>query len=190
MAEERQVKLARATGNGASVLDGTQELVVLERLEVVGSDSVDAVANARDFVYGRLQTSAIDIRIPGKAAQLVNLALEFLHDLAAHVPSGENCDDFQQSVDRLACSHVGAVSDVILGLAVKELKAQTRPHPLVERLFVGRHRCLAMRTGLFRSSYHPSVPGSEVQLFCAPRRPQRKFTRLDCGQAVSVAADN
>ena len=120
------------------MLDRTQELAILERLQELRSDSVDLVAACDQVAQDRPEPTGIHFRLALVFLQDADLLVQFLVNFAPDVAAGQDRHDVQQRSDRPPRRPDGIVLVVVQELLVQEFETHECPHALVERLLVFR----------------------------------------------------
>src|SRR6185312_6258896 len=93
----RQIELAGASRNAAAVLDGIEEIRVLERLQVCDARVQQLRAQAGEVRDQGLQTVRVDARLRLELRKLGELPLELLERLRTHVAARGDRQDIDQA---------------------------------------------------------------------------------------------
>ena len=95
--EFRKIELAGAARNRAAVLDRAEEFVVFQRLQVLGTGSIDVRTYRQQVAHDGVEPACIDLRLALVALQAVDLVIEFLVHVTAYVTATEYGDDLEQA---------------------------------------------------------------------------------------------
>ena len=132
-----QIEFAGAAGNGAPMLHRVQELGVPQAAACsCAPRPFRSFRKRMRFDSTARSRPGIDARIRLVDIEPVNLPLELLQHLIAHVAARGDCKYFQETRNGRAAAPDVRRFVVIERLRIEKIEAQKRPHALVERLLV------------------------------------------------------
>jgi len=138
MAVFRKVEFAGSTRNRTSVLDGVQEIGILERLQKGRANSAQLSTAVNEIAYQGIEPFIVNAGLALKALQNSQLLIEFFVHLTANISAGQNRQDFKQARNRGTGSPIAFQLAVIQHLLVEKFQSHERTHPFGNRLLVIR----------------------------------------------------